>query len=137
MKKVLSALFCVFLVSCGANTPNLEDGQKVLQKRYESEDCLKIISFNKTNGLKRESEGVSAYQMEYEAIVELKEGCTGIHNEKQKKFFGSPNKKNATSANPLTGQGYVLTRAGDKVTIKGVIDFVKKENGWQGSIFIF
>lgn len=150
MQKVsvfLSVIIGLSLTACGEDIPSEAQGKKILVEKYEKSECLKLVDFKKTNGQKSEFGGVLAYQMEYSAVMELKNGCHGYFDEKNK-TLRSPNKQ-ANFTNPIDKKvseqghknminlGYRLVKEGEKFPQTGRINFGKKENGWEGQEFVF
>lgn len=141
MKKVIAFLAVVIsfsLTACGDDIPSESQGKKVLVDNYEKSECLTLVGFKKTNGRKFAFDGASEYTMEYTAEMELKSACYGYFSDANKKFFSSPNKKYSEQGDKnMNTLGYRRIKEGEKVSINGKINFVKKENGWEGQEFVF
>lgn len=105
------ALFAL-LSGCTGGTPSEADARQEFGKEskwsYEIKNgVVKVLSFKKVNGQAMEFMGVKFYEMDYEAQLEfLKNTPQGVS--------GGPKK------------------AGDRITVKGKIEFEKTEKGWRG-----
>ena len=133
--KIAVIAACVFaLAGCGEDMPSVSDGQKVLETRAQKEGCLTVSGFEKTNATKMEFGGVKAYVMEYLVTYVLVAPCYGEYDAKSQRFLIGER-----PAKELSGMEKFMKRTdkkkfalGDKVVVKGRLEFVKKENGWEG-----
>jgi hypothetical protein len=126
---------CVFsMAGCGEDMPSVSDGQKILEIRAQKEGCLTVSSFEKTNATKMEFGGGKAYGMEYLVTYLLAAPCYGEYDAKSQRFVIGERPAQELSAlekfNKRTDKKKFAK--GDKVVIKGRLEFVKKENGWEG-----
>jgi hypothetical protein len=135
MKFYLFTFIVLLTTACGDDVPTVADGKKVLDVKYEKSECLSLISFDKKDGQKQ---GESGYKMWYEAVVELKSGCYGAYSDERAKFWSTSNKTYSEQGEKnMTSIGNRIVKSGEKVKIKGNINFSKTENGWKGSEFVF
>jgi hypothetical protein len=85
-----------------------------------------IDSFAKTNGQKRNLNGVEAYVVEYSANVTYPKGalpqCAG---EEARQHYNQ-------ECFLAMGQGYLIRKVGQKEKMEGQILFEKTEKGWRG-----
>lgn len=135
-----SVLSLFFLMGC-SSSPSAGEGKSAVQGRIDkqSEERIKLVKFEKSNGVQGERMGFKIYEMEFESEIEFTEECkwvTGLFGQelsfKTAKLVAEPksgfswNKFMDDSQNP----GRAVTK-GTKVQLSGVILFLKKERGWS------
>ena len=134
---LLSVCMAGALSGC-SSSPSVGDGERAVQDRIkqESEGRIKLVKFEKTNGLQAEVGGVKTYAMEFTAEIEFTEDCkwvTGMFGMQLGFRTSKPLPKGANAleqfrdASMNTGD---LFAKGQKAQVSGVVRFVKKERGW-------
>ncbi len=125
MKKILSFLFIIILFGCSSK-PSENDARAVVQnimKKSNSEQYLKLVSFDKSNGSELEISGQKIYKMDIEIEVEVTRECE--YNDRL----------NARAPQPRAMLQFIWTptrQPGYKSKFQDVIAFQKTEKGWLG-----
>lgn len=124
------ALVAAVLTAC-SSSPSEADPRDALSSRIEreAEGRIRLVDFKKTNGVRAEVAGVSAYRLEYEAEIEFLQdvwwGCPmGLCFET---VTGAPG-----SLNFYLYQGKKHANRGQRETVTGALEFRKTERGWRG-----
>jgi hypothetical protein len=116
-------LFIFFLLGCSSR-PSEEAAKKYLLSLPEScKDCIKIVSFKKTNGIK---DGIR-YQFFFDAeIIFLKDAQSMGLAEKRFENL-TPSDKNFVN--------FLMTsyKKGEHYRLDGIIHFIESEKGWLPS----
>lgn len=118
MKKILILLFILILVGCSSN-PSENNGKDValnIIKKSNSEQYIKLVSFNKTNATEMEVSGQKIYKMDFEAEVEIIKEAT----------YGGGFKASSPS------RWFYPKNVGYRNKFKDVLVFQKTEKGWLG-----
>lgn len=137
---ISSMLAMISIIAGCSSRPSKGDGKQIIQDKInnESEGRIELISFKKTNGLEKESfDGRQLYTLEYDVVIEFTEDCKWLQG-----FFSDlsfhtdlPPKKNSGFSwggflNSLENPGRGMKK-GQRLLIKGVIDFEKTDTGWR------
>jgi hypothetical protein len=128
----LSIGLCCLLAGCWSS-PSAGDGERAVQEciKRDSEGCIKLTKFQKTNGAHRELggfgglKGLKTYAMEFDAEIEFTENCTWMTG-----IMGSQLSFNTAPDNFMAG---TPVTKGQRVQLAGVVGFVKTENSWSVS----
>ena len=114
--------------------PTEAQGRAMLKKRIveESQGAISLVSFTKTNGLKKEIYGVVYYTMEYSVVIRFERECWKAGNG----FVGWFSDFRVLNAEPTGWDAWMAgdTKhfvAGDQVSLDGKLDFEKAEKGWR------
>ena len=134
---LLLSLTIFSLASCSTD-PSSSDGKGILGEKIseESKGKIKLISFEKTNAIKKSMFGQEQYTLEYSATIEFQqEGWVGenfnnfqIRDKKSEgwdEYFLSISNGNSKHFN-----------IGDKVKLTGKMTFEKTEKGWRPTSLI-
>jgi hypothetical protein len=124
-------LTSLLITSCGENLPSTDDGRKILEAAAEKTGCMKLSSFEKTNGQKQEIFGVKIYELEYKAEYEATGPCLGVYSTKFKNFEETP-KTTQTAWDKAAKRPELWLPMNTKFPITGKVSFQQKENGWEG-----
>ena len=130
----------LFIVAGCSSSPSQGDGKQAIESRIkeESQGRIKLTKFQKNNGVQGELMGFKIYALEFEAEIEFTENCkwvTGFQGSQLSFRTGKP------MAEPPSGFSWnkflddtqspgELMAKGQKVSISGLVRFVKKEKGW-------
>jgi hypothetical protein len=121
----------LMLAGCGKSQPSESDGEKIIRDKIagQSEGHIKLVSFKKTNGQAKEEEGISKYNLEYQAEIEFDKDCVW-------QYMGGGYfilYKIAELPSDWDGKfGGATMKRGQHVKLSGTVVFQKKENGWVG-----
>lgn len=77
MSKLAIALLTALVISGCGGPPSPSDGRKQLEGRIQAQSngLIRLVSFDKTNGLDRDIGGRKIYEMEYTAEIEFLDNC--------------------------------------------------------------
>jgi hypothetical protein len=119
-----------------SNTPTASDAQQSLQERIreQSDGRIKLVSWNAdSTPFQYELDGQKGYIAAYNAEIEFTEPCGW-----ESRFEG----KSATfkifkpdTVKPISGDGFEVSKAGERFTIKGTVIFKQTQSGWAVSDF--
>lgn len=132
MKKrliLLGTVIALSVTSCKENLPTEQFAKENIEEviKLESDDEIKLIDFKKNDGLREEANGVSYYSIDFEGKISfIKDGF--YYNkayDSEKGFLRFEEKKPNYES-----YYYEEVTKGTEKNIKGVIHFIKKENGW-------
>jgi len=127
----------LLLLGCSLH-PSTANGKQVIQDQIAKDSAgrIRLLTFQKTNALKREEFGVKKYDMEFEVEIEFTESCKWVIKpfEQQLSFITSKPLPESQSAvmklfDEVANSG-ALVRKGERAQLSGIIHFVKMENGW-------
>lgn len=135
-KVVVFAVSFIVLNGNSLALPSASDGQKLLETEIQrrSNGLIKLVSFNKTNGIEGQVNGIRFYMMDYTAVVEFTENCMvsnsaqGTHN-RFKTVRGQPTSE-LESFNPRFA-GMRKAAKGEHMNVSGKFEFTKTEKGWR------
>jgi hypothetical protein len=133
---VIAVLTTLALLGCGGK-PSLSDGRKQLegQIQAQSNGLIRLVSFDKTNGVEQNMNGMNLYEMDYTAEIEFLGDCMwgsgGAFGGGRifEAFPGSPG-GGLDAFNPR----YFLkqkARKGERRKIEGKFMFQKTEQEWR------
>ena len=129
---LLFTLLQVIITSC-SSLPSESEARKTLEAKIseESKGRIELLEFKKTNGLSQNMFGQEIYILEFNALIEFKEG--GYKEDQMEgvdfnNFF-------ILGKNTLTVAAGFATyfEKGKTVKLEGKIDYEKTENGWRPS----
>lgn len=123
---VLVALVTISLAGCGDSKPNEKEAKEGFDKQYAVARCATIKSFKKTNGANTNIMGAQAYEMYYEAELNINKTCFVDYKNKKllnKFVVGVPDWRNII-------EQYQVYHAGDNLIVSGRLYLHKTENGW-------
>lgn len=134
----------LLLAGC-SSAPSEHVAKKALEDAVatSSKGTMKLVSFEKTNGIAKTEEGVSYYDMEYHAVLEFQKPCTWpltsifkgrLETGLSKRELDSLKKKNYWAYYDQAMYGAVggkERKPGDRGEIKGAIELEKAEHGWR------
>lgn len=123
-------LYFALLGGCGSGSssaPSESEGRKAVEAMIAktSDGCIKLLKFDKTNGLA----GGLGYRMEFTVEIEFLQDCWFQGGDGMERgytsFYSEPQKK----AKEYYRQ--VNKRKGEKLRANSYIAFEKTENGWR------
>ena len=133
---VIAVLTTLALFGCGGK-PSLSDGRKQLegQIQAQSNGLIRLVSFDKTNGVEQNMNGMNLYEMDYTAEIEFLGDCmwgSGGALGNGRSFEAVPGWPGGAldAFNPR----YFLkqkARKGERRKIEGKFMFQKTEQGWR------
>jgi hypothetical protein len=111
--------------------PSANDGEKIVRDKVEanSNGIIKLASFHKTNGQSSNVNGISTYNMEYEAEIVSTADCKWWVGEDY--FYFGKHLEFKTESGTGMDQSRPMKK-GQYAKIVGAIHFEKTENGWRG-----
>ncbi|MEY2571929.1 MAG: hypothetical protein QOJ87_142 [Verrucomicrobiota bacterium] len=139
VRVVLIILAALMLESC-SDTPSPSDARQKLanQIQQQSNGLIKLVSFEKTDGVMQEMMGIKAYQMSYTAEVEFLDDCIWTAGNNLVGWDGSfrAQRNQALSSGALNdffnaSQGLKPAKKGEHFTFTGQMAFEKTERGWH------
>lgn len=135
--------FLVTLITGCFSYPSEGDGELAILDRIktQSDGRIKLISFHKTDGQKRELQGAQFYSLEFQAGIEFTEDCkwvTGMHGSnpgfRTVKVAAQRDKGFSwdTWLDNTQNPG-VMVKKGHQEKLSGSIVFEKTEQGWRAT----
>jgi hypothetical protein len=128
---VLSAM--ILIIGC-SGPPSASTGRAALEQKIqrESNGFIKLVSFEKTDGVSQEAMGMKIYTLKYTAEIEFTDNC----------FWGDGNGLigwgGNFSADRSTGMAlldasthFKAGKKGQKEKVTSSLTFQKTENGWN------
>ncbi|CAN5257581.1 hypothetical protein BH10ACI1_BH10ACI1_25550 [soil metagenome] len=102
--------------------PSNSDGFKLVESQIKKESGgrIKLVSFNKTNGVDRDMKGTKMYELDYTAEIEFLENCTW-----EFKSFSM------FCALPVTELGWTRVSKGQRTKVNRILMFEMTEKGWR------
>lgn len=133
MKKIKNILFTflVILIGCNFIDPTKE-AEKLLGNQVveDSEGYLKLVSFVKTDGVKKNIDGVETYELSYKSVVEcMKDGGWLMLMANDKKSLESYDMLSNSLAKLYFDQTK-LSKVGEKYNRDGTMVLEKHESKW-------
>jgi hypothetical protein len=126
--KVMLVLIALILSGCGG-PPSASEGRKVIEDKIQanSNKLIRLVSFDKTNGIDRSNGSTKLYQLDYTAVIEFLDKC----NWNSVTFAASPYR--APDPNLIMDLPLPNWRVGNKGTyiFKGELMFEMTEKGWR------
>ena len=131
---VILTIACIGMVfsGCSLSDPSASDAQRVFENkiRNEAQGRIRLVSFQKTNGQKRQMFGENVYHLEFQAEIEFTQNCKWVKNaDNTLSLRTTPPPSNAlfdTDIGPVV-------QAGQRQIINGSFDFEKTEQGWRAA----
>ncbi len=99
----------------------------------QSDDLIKFLRFDKTDGQSREEFGVKFYKLMYEAEIEFLRNVWWSGDKRFGSNFDAYERTAANSQDFLAKMNNYPKNAGERQNISGVILFEKTERGWWGA----
>lgn len=135
---VVASALLIGLCGCKqAGTPTLTEGQGAIENsiKQESQGRIKLVKFEKTDGVHGESQGVPFYRLEFRSEIEFVADCQwGGGMAGSNLNFKAAKQQNARETNKQTDDSQnaeKLITVGQRASVSGVVHFTKKENGWS------
>jgi hypothetical protein len=138
-KLALALAAGVALVGC-SDTLSQSDARQKLENqiRQQSNGLIKLVSFEKTDGVMHEMMGMKAYEMSYSAEVEFLDDCIWSAGNNLMGWDGSfrAQRSQALPSGALNdffdaSQGLKPAKKGEHFRFTGHLEFEKTERGWQ------
>lgn len=135
--------FLVALIAGCSLHPSEGDGELAILDRIktQSEGRIKLISFHKTDGQKRELQGAQFYNLEFQAEIEFMEDCKWVTG-----MYGSSPGFRTIEVAAQQNKGFswdtwvdntrnpgVMVKKGHQEKLSGSIMFEKTEQGWRAT----
>lgn len=130
----IEVLTVLALSGCGG-PPSPSDGRKQVESQIQAESngLIRLVSFDKTNGLDRDSGGRKLYEMEYTAEIEFLDNCiwnSGGERGWNGSFVAIPRQPGHEGdwRGPFDPQE---PSKGERQRVNGKLKFEKTEQGWR------
>jgi len=129
------ALNVIFSSAC-SSTPSTSAAEEFIRDRIkqQSEDKIRLISFQKTNGQEMAPNGVPLYALEYEAEIEFLERCRwGTKNDFDGKWRGDFAVFPPRDEPGFFGGAFYPfgdAEKGSRTKVQAFVLFQKTEQGW-------
>lgn len=129
-----------FIAGCSLY-PSEGDGELAILDhiKTQSEGRIKLVSFHKTDGQKRELQGAQFYSLEFQAEIEFTEDCKWVTG-----MYGSNLGFRTVKVAAQQNEGFsidtwmgnmqdpgVMVKKGHLEKLSGLIMFEKTERGWR------
>lgn len=125
--KIFAALALAFFLGACSNAPSESAArQKVERMLGQIPGLVRIISFEKTNGVTGERYGQPVYRMAWKVSFECTSNCYAGSGGMGGGFFVTQ----GPDRPPRGDWGDEFHYAGQRIERQGFTDFVKTENGW-------
>ena len=137
MKKLFLILLIVPFLSCGIKDEKTTKAEKSFKEVISKIEYgkLKVLDFNKVNGIERDMWGTKYYTLEFESKVEAITDVSFYDDyyNTWKRFFSiyDINDIRKNKQKKFRNIDLVRFKAGDTFKVSGKINFIKKENGWE------
>lgn len=126
--KSIAVWSVVILAGC-SGPPSESDGRNALEEkiRANSNGLIRLASFQKTNGIAQEIEGMKLYEMEYTADIEFLEDCvwSGTYRGEARLFYAEPRGQRKWFG------AFEPASKGQHQRLTGRFSFQKAEKGWR------
>ena len=125
LARTLYALcIAILLAACSGSgsIPSESDGRSALEQKIQkqSNGLIRLISFQKTNGIEQDIFGMKQYRLEYTAEIEILGDCAWVGNDGIVGWDGRFN----------TNRGKSRSK-GERHKVSAYLEFEKAENGWR------
>ena len=127
----------VLLLTGCSSRPSTTDGRAALEQKIqrESNGFIRLVSFQKTDGVEQEMMGMKVYQMKYTATIEFTDNCywgdgNGMIGWQGGFYADRPIGGGATASLLNTSTHYKAGGKGQQEQVSGALTFQKSENGW-------
>ncbi|MFM9904876.1 MAG: hypothetical protein ACKVQJ_09940 [Pyrinomonadaceae bacterium] len=129
LAKATLFLIPLILSACGG-PPSASDGRKLIEDKIQagSGKFLKLISFDKTNGIDRSNGGTKLYELDYTAEIEFLDNC----NWNSVTFAAGPYR--APDPNvimDLPEPNWNVAKKGTRTKLTGKLMYEMTEKGWR------
>jgi len=135
--KLLIALAMLLAMTGCGGPPSASEGRKQLESRIQSESngLIRLVSFDKTNGVQQDFNGMKLYEMDYSAEMEFLDNCMWGGGG----LLGWDGSFQAVRGQPGTGldafnpiyYGKQKANKGQHQKVSGKFMFQKTEQGWR------
>lgn len=129
------AFAALVLAGC-SGTPSEAEARRTLEDKIQKQSAglIRLVSFQKTDGMTQEFAGMKGYHMEYTAEIEFLDDC--MWSAGAFMWEGNFFAKRGHSTSGMAGfmdlsQGFKPARKGDRHRFSGSFDYVKTERGWR------
>jgi hypothetical protein len=129
--RILASLFAVAVLTGCDGTPSESDGRKLFESSIQSRcnGLIKLVSFEKTDGVQQELFGMKFYEMKFTAGIEILDDCTwNIWDEG--KGVSASRRQPGEGLGLSRNFGYNLGSKGQLCKVSGKFTFQKTEKGW-------
>ena len=129
MPKLVVAVFTVLaLCGCGGQ-PSPSEGRKELERQIQAQSngLIKLVSFDKTNGVNQEVQGMSLYEMDFTAEIEFLDDC--IWDGEQ--IYTPMNFRAQRGERSVFNIGWKKAGKGQHKKVNGQFMFQSTEQGWR------
>jgi hypothetical protein len=134
---LLAVAALCFLVGC-SGPPSASAGRAALEQKIQrqSNGLIRLVSFQKTDGVEQELMGMKLYQMKYTATIEFTDNCywgdgNGLIGWQGGFTADRPSGGGATASFLDTSMHYKAGSKGQQEQVSGTLTFQKTENGWS------
>ena len=127
--KLMLVLLALTLSGCGG-PPSESEGRKLIEDKIQanSSKFLRLVSFDKTNGIDRSNGSTKLYELDYTTDIEFLDNC----NWNSVTFAASPYR--APDPNlimDLPEPNWNVAKKGTRTKLTGKLMFEMTEKGWQ------
>jgi hypothetical protein len=140
MKTIITLLALatlLFVVGC-SGPPSASDGRTALDQKIqrESNGLIRLVSFQKTDGVQQEVMGMKVYQMKYTATIEFTDNCywgngSGLIGWQGGFTADRPSGGGTLASLMDTSSHYKAGMKGQQEQVSATLTFQKTENGWS------
>lgn len=137
MSKLAIALLTALVISGCSGPPSPSDGRKQLegQIQAQSNGLIRLVSFDKTNGLELDIMGRKLYEMEYTAEIEFLDDCMwsggGLLGWGGSFLAVRGERPGGTMGLGSAYIGMQQVRKGQRQKVNSKFTFEKTEQGWR------
>lgn len=136
---LLALILFSTIYACSAFDDRPEQAKQKLEKRIteESQGAIKLLSFEKTDGIERDMVEFKDYMMDFKGVVEIQRDCYKYYISFSERLFDNfqvnPEKVNDPMVN-FFGVEEVAFKKGERLEISGRAAFINRGNGWETGV---
>jgi len=126
---LLLVVSATILGACSKN-PSAAIGERVMRKLVQnnSNGCVEVVSYNKTNGVLRETGGAKTYDLECNVTIKFAQECW-FKTFGEFEAFKTDGMNDSVDANRPAG--YERHSKGDHLILLRKLKFELTDNGWR------
>jgi hypothetical protein len=122
-------LTALFLFGCGG-PPSVSEGRKLIEDKIQtgSSKYVKLISFDKTNGIDRNNGNTKLYELDYVAEIEFLDNCNWNSSTFEATAYRAPDPNLIMD---LPEAGWRVAEKGVRTKVNGKLMLEMTEKGWR------